>query len=125
VRANETAPAPTDAAQSLTAAKPLDIAHLTPGPPTDLVAMPSPSWEAFLIGYQDGYVEGESVGYARGWRACDDEMATLQRTAARVVHAAAKLDSHEVAQRRRRERQVEAADRRGQAAQPWPVEATA
>ncbi len=86
--------------------------------------MPRSCWSAYLVGRQDGFLEGESVGFARGYQACDDEISTLQREAAKVVLAMAGIDPHEVAQRRRRQRQVEAADRHGQAAQPWPAEAT-
>jgi len=54
----------------------------------------------------------------------DDELATLQREAHRVVIAMAKLDPYQGVQARRRQRQVDSADRHTQAAQPWPAEAT-
>lgn len=107
---SRTAPA-TDAVQSLTAAKPLDYAHATPGPPTDLVAMPRSEWSAYLVGRQDGIVEGESVGFARGYQACEDEISTLQREAAKVVLRMAGIDSFEI-------RQARAAGRHARAARP-------
>ncbi len=124
---NRAAPA-TGAAQGLGATKPLDYTHATPGPPTDLVGMPPTDlvgmppdlWETFLEGYASGF----AIGVDRGRELADEEMATLQREAHRVVMAMAKLDPWKDAQRRRRQRQVEAADRHAQAAQPWPVEAT-
>ncbi len=95
------APASTDAIQKVTAAKPFASGQQhTPRPPTDLLAMPSPSWEALLIGYQDGYVEGESVGFARGYQACDDEISTLQREAHKVVLLMAGIDPYALRQAR-------------------------
>jgi hypothetical protein len=41
----------------------------------------------------DGYAWGLVDGHDRGWAECDDEIAALQRTAARVVHAHARLDA--------------------------------
>ena len=63
----------------------------------------------FKTGYTSGYLAGESVGYARGYQACDDEITTLQREAHRVVMIMAGLDSHADRERRRRVAQVEAA----------------
>jgi len=85
-----------------------------------LALMPRPEWDVYLTGYRDGYRDGIDLGRKQ----MDDELATLQREAHRVVIAMAKLDPWEDAQRRRRQRQVEAADRHAQAAQPWPAEAT-
>lgn len=48
-------------------------------------------WTAYLDGRLAGYLEGEAVGYDRGYAACDAEISTLQRQAARVVHAMAQL----------------------------------
>ncbi len=119
------APATTDAIQKVAAAKPFASGQQhTPRPPTDLLAMPSPVWDGYLTGRQDGFLEGESVGFARGYQACDDEISTLQREAAKVVLLMAGVDPHEVAQTRRRQRQVETAERHAQASQPWPAEAT-
>jgi len=84
--------------------------------------MPRAEWDTYLAGRLDGYREGESVGFARGYQAYEDELSTLQREAHRVVLAMAKLDPWEVVRRRRRERQVEAAERHASNAQPWPDE---
>ncbi len=82
--------------------------------------LPRPEWDGYLTGYRDGYRDGIDLGRKQ----MDDELATLQREAHRVVIAMSKLDPHEVAQRRRRERQVAAADCHARSAQPWPAEAT-
>jgi len=82
--------------------------------------LPRPEWDVYLSGYGSGYRDGIDLGRKQ----MDDEISTMQREAHRVVMAMAKLDPWDDAQRRRRERQVEAADRHAQAAQPWPVEAT-
>ncbi len=113
--AKEMAPATTDAIhaiQKVTAAKPLASAQQhTPGPPTDLVAMPRSEWSVYLIARQDGFLEGERVGFARGYQACDDEISTLQREAAKVVLRMAGIDSFEI-------RQARAAGRHARAARP-------
>ncbi len=82
--------------------------------------LPRPEWNIYLMGYRDGYRDGIDLGRKQ----MDDELATLQREAHRVVIAMAKLDPHQGVQARRRQRQVEAADRHAEVAQPWPVEAT-
>ncbi len=81
--------------------------------------LPRPVWDVYLAGYRDGYRDGIDLGR----RQMDEELSTLQREAHRVVMAMAKLDPWN-AQARRRQRQVEAADRHAEAAQPWPAEAT-
>lgn len=86
--------------------------------------MPRAEWSRYLAARCDGFIEGEQLGYARGYQACDEEMGALQREAHKVVLLMAKLDPWEAAQRRRRERQTQAAERHAQAAQPWPAEAT-
>jgi len=96
VRANETAPAPTDAAQSLTAAKPFDDAHATPGPAADLLAMPADLWEAFLEGYGAGF----AVGVDRGRELADEDAAAIHRYAYRVVRVMAEVDPYKVRQAR-------------------------
>ncbi|WP_270888620.1 hypothetical protein [Pedococcus sp. 5OH_020] len=48
-------------------------------------------WVAYLDGWLSGYVNGEAVGYDRGYVACDGEIATIQREAARIVHAMANI----------------------------------
>jgi len=94
------------------------------GPTGADALMPRAEWDTYLAGRLDGYIEGESVGFARGYQACDDELSTLQREAHRVVLLLAGIDPHEVRQDRRRQRQVEAAERHTQAARSWPAEAT-
>jgi len=85
--------------------------------PTDAGAlMPRPEWDVYLRGYCDGYRDGIDL--------MDEEISTMQREAHRVVIAMAKLDPYQGVQARRRQRQVEAADRHAEAAQPWPAEAT-
>ncbi len=117
---NRAAPA-TGAAQSLAATKPLDYAHATPGPPTDLVAMLPPDlWRVFLEGYASGF----AIGVDRGRELADEDAAAIHRYAVRVVSAMAKLDPYQDVQARRRQRQVEAAERHTANAQPWPDEAT-
>ncbi len=86
--------------------------------------MPRAELDTYLAGRLDGYLEGESVGFARGYQACDDEISTLQREAHRVVLLMAGIDPHEVRQARRRQAQVEGAARHEAEAQPWPVEGT-
>lgn len=88
----------------------------------DLMAAPRPEFAAYLAGRVDGYLDGEDVGYARGYAACDAELAAIQRAAHRVVRAMARLDPWEDAQRRRRQRQVEASERHAEAARPWLAE---
>lgn len=62
--------------------------------------MPRAKWSIYLTGRRDGYVEGESIGYARGYQACEDELTTLQREAHKVVLLMAGIDPHEVRQAR-------------------------
>jgi len=83
---------------------------------------PRAQWDTYLAGRLDGYIEGESVGFARGYQACEDELSTLQREAHRVVLLMAGIDPHEVRQARRRQAQVEVAARHEAEAQPWPGE---
>ncbi len=80
--------------------------------------LPRPEWDVYLRGYCDGYRDGIDLGRQQ----MDDEISTLQREAHRVVMAMAKLDPWEDAQDRRRQRQVEAAERHAEAARPWPAE---
>ena len=83
--------------------------------------LPRPEWDVYLAGYASGYRDGIDLGRKQ----MEDELAALQREAHKVVLLMAGIDPHEVRQARRRERQVETADRHYQAAQPWPAEATA
>jgi len=87
---------------------------------TSVPLPPRPVWDVYLTGYRDGYRDGIDLGRKQ----MDDELASLQRTAHETVMAMARLDPWEDAQRRQRQRQVEAADRHAQAARPWPAEAT-
>jgi len=87
---------------------------------TDLALMPRPEWDVYLRGYCDGYRDGIDLGR----RQMDEELATLQREAHKVVMALAGLDSHTERQSRRRQRQKEVGDHRAGAAQAWPAEAT-
>jgi hypothetical protein len=82
--------------------------------------LPRPEWDGYLSGYLSGYRDGIDLGRKQ----MDDELATLQREAHRVVIAMAKLDPYQDVQARRRQRMVETADLHTQAAQPWPAEAT-
>ncbi len=80
--------------------------------------MPRPEWDVYLRVYCDGYRDGIDLGRKQ----MDDELATLQREAHRVVMAMGKLNPHEVRQARRRQAQVEVAARHEAEAQPWPGE---
>ncbi len=86
----------------------------------DVMSLSRRDFELWLAGYRDGYRDGIDLGRKQ----IDDELATLQREAHRVVIAMAKLDPYKDVQARRRQRQVEAAERHAEVAQPWPVEAT-
>lgn len=86
----------------------------------DVMSLSRRDFELWLDGYGSGCCDGMDLGRKQ----MDDEISTMQREAHKVVLLMAKLDPWEVAQRRRRERHAEAADRHAQAAQPWPAEAT-
>lgn len=47
--------------------------------------------EAYFAGREDGFVDGERVGFARGYKACDDEISRLQVEAHKIVNSLAKL----------------------------------
>ena len=53
----------------------------------DLLAAPACCRSAFFDGFTYGRAEGLAEGHRRGYAACDDEISTLQREAARIVHA--------------------------------------
>jgi hypothetical protein len=74
--------------------------------------------------FLDGYAFGFAIGVDRGRELGDEDAAAIHRGACRVVVAMSKLDPWEDVQRRRRQRQLEAAERHVAAAQPWPAEAT-
>ncbi len=96
------------------------------GSPFDVLNAPRPLLDAYLAGRRDGFVDGEQVGYTRGYHACDEELARLQRAAHRVAQAMAPLEpwvEHQEGVRQRREaaaqrmrERVGAMNRRGTAA---------
>jgi hypothetical protein len=92
-------------------------------PPTDLVSLPPAERRLWWDGYTWGRVHGLEDGYQRGYAACDAEIASLQREAARVVHLVAGIPPHQDAQERRRDAEKAAADRNARNAVPWPEEA--
>lgn len=59
--------------------------------PFDLVNGPACCASAFLEGRLWGRAEGLAEGHRRGWDACDQEIASLQRAAAMVVWSMANL----------------------------------
>jgi len=76
--------------------------------------MPPDLWEAFLEGYASGF----AIGVDRGRELADEEAAAIHRYACRVVSAMAKVDPHVDRERRRRECQIDAAERHARAARP-------
>jgi len=80
--------------------------------------LPRPEWDGYLSGYRDGYRDGIDLGRKQ----MNDELATLQREAHRVVIAMSKLDPHEMREERRRNAQVAAGERHTINEQPWPDE---
>lgn len=82
--------------------------------------MPSDAWATYLDGYRAGYVDGID----RGRQLADDEATALWSEAHKVVMAMARLDPHVERERRRRERQVDAAQRHDENARPWAREAS-
>ena len=85
-----------------------------------LLTAPRAELNAYTLGRRHGYLEGEVVGYDRGWQACDDEISALQRAAAHVVHTLARIDPHDVTQDRRRQHQLKTAARHAANRKPWP-----
>lgn len=63
--------------------------------PFDLLTAPACCRSAFFDGFTYGRAEGLAEGHRRGYAACDDEISTLQREAARIVHAMADLDERD------------------------------
>jgi hypothetical protein len=78
----------------------LDGKTYTTGEPFDVVNAPRPLLDAYLAGRRDGFLDGERVGFERGYQACEDEIASLQRAAYGVVRVMAGIDPHEVRQAR-------------------------
>lgn len=75
----------------------------------DLLALPACCRSAFFDGFTYGRAEGLAEGHRRGYAACDDEITTLQREAARIVHALADAPA----------RDVEADERRAERSRSW------
>ena len=86
----------------------------------DVMSLSRRDFELYLDGYREGYRDGID----RGREQADEEAQRLFTNAVRVTRAMARLEPWEDVQARRRQRQVEAADRHTQAAQPWSAEAT-
>ncbi len=86
----------------------------------DVMSLSRRDFELYLDGYREGYRDGID----RGREQADEEAQRLFNNAVGVVRAMARPDPYEVAQRRRRERQVEAAERHAETAQLWPAEVT-
>ncbi len=79
--------------------------------PFDVLNAPRPLLDAYLAGRLDGFLEGEQVGYARGYTTCDQELARLQRAAAKIVHGMARLPPWAQHVQDVRRRQIEACER--------------
>jgi hypothetical protein len=60
----------------------------------DLATLSQRELDVFMAGMLSGYLEGETAGYTRGREAAEVELAAIQRAAARVVHAMARLEPH-------------------------------
>ncbi len=88
----------------------------------DLLNAPRAEIDAYLAGRVDGFVEGEAVGFARGYATCDEELSRLQRAAHRNVQAMARLEPHADREERRRARQVVAAESLARQGRPLPDE---
>jgi hypothetical protein len=99
--------------------------EITVDQPVDLQALTVEKRRIWLDGYQWGRVGGLEDGYTRGYQACDAEIASLQREAARVVNLMAGIPPHRDAQERRRTPEKAAADRYARNAARWPQEASA
>jgi len=78
-------------------------------PSVDLVNGPTCCATAFLEGRMWGRVETWPEAYRAGYEACEAEISTLQREAARIVHAMANLP----------ERDAEADAQRAQVRRDW------
>ena len=65
--------------------------------PFDLLAAPACCRSAFFDGFTYGRAEGLTEGHRRGWDACDQEIASLQRAAAMVVWSMANLPERDCA----------------------------
>jgi len=58
----------------------------------DLLELTPAELDCFLAGVVHGYLEGAHNGYHQGRRDADQEAAVLQRRAAKIVHALARID---------------------------------
>ncbi len=86
----------------------------------DLVKAPRAEIDRFLQGYTSGFL----AGVERGRQLADDEANAAHHPAYRIVQAMARLEPHVDRERRRRERQADAAQRRDENARPWAREAS-
>ncbi len=60
----------------------------------DLLELTPTELDCFLAGVVHGYLEGAHNGYHQGRHDADQEAAVLQRRAAKIVHALARIDPH-------------------------------
>lgn len=58
---------------------------------TNLAALSTRDRALWMDGYQWGRVGGLADGHRKGYAACNDEIATFQREAARIVHRLAEI----------------------------------
>ena len=58
---------------------------------TNIMMMSGADFAIWCDGFLHGRIEGLAEGHAAGYAAANDEIATLQRTAAEVVHSMANL----------------------------------
>ena len=70
------------------------------GPPLDLATLNRRDASLYMAARHDGWLEGEVVGYRRGWEACDEAAQRLHDTAVRVVRAMERVDPYADRQRR-------------------------
>jgi len=50
-----------------------------PGPPVSLLTLTVPELRLYFAGRHDGYMDGEAVGYQRGWQARDETQLAEER----------------------------------------------
>jgi len=82
----------------------------------DVMSLSRRDFELYLAGYETGYAHGSDSGREQA----DEEAQRLFNNAVGVVRAMARLEPWEDVQARRRQRQVETAERHTANAQPWP-----
>ena len=69
---------------------------------TNIMSLSAAEFTTWLDGFAHGRAEGLSEGFQRGYRVANDEMATLQRTAAEVVRKLADVPERDHAEDERR-----------------------